>query len=92
MNRKYRRLLARKTKHLSHVCRDGAHVLHAAGSGYLATSLPNRIEFAQGELARVSAQRFHQECASGYAEMIAAKFGLDLSVRHEDEAESEGWR
>lgn len=96
MNRAQRRWLRRKAPHLlndpAHVCQDGAHVLFYAALGYLVSSDDEGIKFAQEDLARATAQRFHQECAGHFAAQMKAAHGMEFSVRHQDEAEAEGWK
>lgn len=91
MNRAMRRLMARKGLTDAHVCQDGAHVLYSPGNGYLFAANPSRLEFIEGPLAKSRAQRFHQECAGAFAAQVEAGLGMALEVRHEAQAEAEGW-
>jgi hypothetical protein len=98
VNRAQRRWLRRKAPHLlhdsapDHVCQAGAHVLFHPVWGYLVSSDEGGIKFAQEDLARATAQRFHQECAIHFAAHIKATHSMDFSVRHQEEAEAEGWK
>lgn len=96
MNRAQRRWLRRKAPHLlhdpAHVCQAGAHLLYHPTFGYLVSSDEEGIKFAQEDLARATAQRFHQECAVHFVAHIKAVHGMGFSIRHQDEAEAEGWK
>lgn len=96
MNRAQRRWLRRKAPHLvhetAHVCQEGAHVLFHAVFGYLVSSDEGGVKFAQEDLARATAQRFHQECATHFAARMKVAHGMDFTVRHQEEAEAEGWK
>lgn len=92
MNRATRRMLAKKGLSDAHVCQDGAHVLYSAGNGYLLAANPERLEFAVGLMAESQAQRFHQECAGAFAAHVGASSGVSLEVRHQAQAQAEGWK
>lgn len=97
LNRAQRRHLSRKAPHLlldnyAHVCQDGAHVLFQPEHGYLLSLDDKGANFGRGDEARELTQRFHQECAQHFAAQVKAAHDLELAVRHQDEAEAEGWR
>jgi hypothetical protein len=91
-NRATRRILARKGLPEARVCQEGAHVLYSPGNGYLLAANPTRLDFVDGPRAESQAQRFHQECAGLFAAQMKASFGLSLEVRHQAQAEAEGWQ
>jgi hypothetical protein len=91
MNRAMRRMMAKKHRADSHVCQEGAHVLYSPAYGYLLAVNTSKLDFVDGLFARNHAQRFHRGCAGAFAAEVRAHMGVSLEVRHQAQAEAEGW-